>query len=83
MVAQCLVVAVKPEHDKKTRIAVQAAKFQSGQVYFPEEAPWLEDLEEELLSFPHSRNDDQVDSISQALAHAEAGLEFDTTLSWV
>ena len=83
MVAQCLVVAVKPEHDKKTRIAVQAAKFESGQVYFPEEAPWLEDLEEELLSFPHSRNDDQVDSISQALANAEAGLEFDTTLSWV
>ena len=83
MVAQCLVVAVKPEHDKKTRIAVQAAKFESGQVYFPEEASWLEDLEEELFSFPHSRNDDQVDSISQALAHAAAGLEFDTTLSWV
>ena len=83
MVAQCFVVAVKPEQDKKTRIAVQAAKFESGQVYFPEEAPWLEDLEEELLSFPHSRYDDQVDSISQALAHAAAGLEFDTTLSWV
>ena len=28
MVAQCFVVAVKPEQNKKTRIAVQAAKFE-------------------------------------------------------
>ena len=63
------VIAVPVEHNKKTRMEVQSAKFEGGQVYFPKEARWLEKLEEELFAFPASRNDDQVDSTSQALAH--------------
>jgi predicted phage terminase large subunit-like protein len=62
-------VPVKVEHDKRTRMAIQAAKFESGKVFLPRQAPWLPDLEAELFSFPTSRHDDQVDSISQALAH--------------
>jgi phage terminase large subunit-like protein len=31
------VVAVKPEFDKKIRMAIQAAKFENGQVFFPKE----------------------------------------------
>jgi len=38
-------------------------------------------LKAELLSFPQGRTDDQVDSISQALAYE--GTSFDTTYSWV
>ena len=75
------VIPVKPERDKRTRISIQAAKFESGQVYFPERAPWLADLEAELFTFPQSRHDDQVDSIGQALANARTG--YDTTMSWV
>jgi predicted phage terminase large subunit-like protein len=63
------VVAVKPEYDKKIRIAIQAAKFANGQVFFPKNAPWLRELEDELFAFPNGRHDDQVDSISQALGH--------------
>jgi predicted phage terminase large subunit-like protein len=63
------VVAVKPEYDKKIRMAIQSAKFENGQVFFPKEAPWLPDLEDELFAFPNGRHDDQVDSISQALGH--------------
>jgi predicted phage terminase large subunit-like protein len=63
------VIAVKPEYDKKIRMAIQATKFENGQVFFPQEAPWLADLEAELFAFPSGRHDDQVDSISQALAH--------------
>jgi predicted phage terminase large subunit-like protein len=63
------VVGVKPEYDKKIRMAIQSAKFENGQVFFPKEAPWLRDLEDELFAFPNSRHDDQVDSISQALGH--------------
>ena len=74
-------IAVKPEHDKKTRMSVEAAKFESGQVYLPERAPWLADLETKLFAFPQSRHDDQVDSISQALAKAKTG--YDTSMSWV
>ena len=63
------VIAIKPEYDKKIRMGIQAAKFENGQVLFPKEAPWLSDLEAELFAFPKGRHDDQVDSISQALAY--------------
>jgi predicted phage terminase large subunit-like protein len=63
------VIAVKPEYDKKIRMAIQAGKFENGQVFFPKEAPWLRDLEDELFAFPNGRHDDQVDSVSQALGH--------------
>ena len=62
-------VAVKPEGDKRTRMSIQSAKFQSGQVLLPDEASWLDDLETELFSFLGGCFDDQVDSISQALAY--------------
>jgi predicted phage terminase large subunit-like protein len=62
-------VGVKPEHDKLTRMSVQSAKFESGRVRFPREAPWLSELEAELFSFPKGRYTDQVDAIAQALAH--------------
>jgi predicted phage terminase large subunit-like protein len=60
---------VKAEHNKQTRMAIQADTFKAGQVILPEEAPWLRDLERELFSFPSSVHNDQIDSISQALAH--------------
>ena len=67
--AHCSAIAVKPEYDKKIRMAIQSAKFENGQVFFPMVAPWLRDLEDELFAFPNGRHDDQVDSISQALGH--------------
>lgn len=65
--AHYTVVAIKPERDKVSRMSVHSAKFESGQVFFPEEAHWLPDLFAELFAFPLGRHDDQVDSISQAL----------------
>jgi predicted phage terminase large subunit-like protein len=62
-------IPVKPEHNKEVRMSVQSAKFESGHVFLLERASWLADLEAELFSFPNGRHDDQVDSISQALAH--------------
>ena len=61
-------IPIKPEHDKKTRMSIQTAKFESGRVLFPTHAPWLADFEDELCAFPRGRHDDQVDSVSQALA---------------
>ena len=58
----------KLEGDKIMRLTAQAAQFHAGVVHFREDAPWLGDLMAELLGFPGVRNDDQVDSISQALA---------------
>jgi predicted phage terminase large subunit-like protein len=61
------IIAVKPEGDKVSRMAVASAKFEAGQVLLPERGSWLHDLEAELFVFPGSRHDDQCDSISQAL----------------
>jgi predicted phage terminase large subunit-like protein len=61
------IIAVKPEGDKASRMAVASAKFEAGQALLPERATWLPDLEAELFAFPGSRHDDQCDSISQAL----------------
>lgn len=75
---------VKPisvDRDKVGRLYVHQAKFEAGLVLFPEGAPFLPELEAELLSFPQAKHDDQVDSITQALSHKAGG--YDSTLSWV
>ena len=72
---------VKVEHDKIGRLYVQQGKFEAGKVLLPRNAPFLRELEAELLTFPQGRHDDQVDSITQALAHKLYG--YDASLSWV
>ncbi|HLH95677.1 MAG TPA: phage terminase large subunit [Xanthobacteraceae bacterium] len=63
------IIAVTPEGDKIGRMSVASARFEAGEVFLPERAAWLPDLEAELFSFPGSRHDDQCDSISQALLY--------------
>ena len=75
--------AVRPipvERDKIGRLYVQQAKFEAGLVLFPKAARFLAELETELLTFPQGKTDDQVDSISQALAYKPG---YDASLSWV
>jgi predicted phage terminase large subunit-like protein len=64
------VIGIKPQYDKETRMSMASGLIEAGQVYFPERASWLADLETELFSFPGSRHDDQVDSISQMLNYS-------------
>ena len=45
------VIAVKPEYDKKIRMAIQSAKFENGQVFFPKEAPGFENSKMSFLRF--------------------------------
>ena len=71
---------VKIERDKIGRLYVQQGKFAAGRVWFPRSAPFVPELERELLTFPQSRHSDQVDSISQALSYE---LGYDYTYSWV
>lgn len=61
--------AVKPEFDKRTRMAIQLAKIEGGLVFFPNRPPWPDDVEAEVFSFPSGRHDDVVNSMSQALAY--------------
>jgi predicted phage terminase large subunit-like protein len=59
---------MKLDGDKVMRITAQTNQFYAGCVHFKEDAPWLGELMTELLGFPGTRHDDQVDSVSQALA---------------
>jgi predicted phage terminase large subunit-like protein len=77
----CYIKPIPVERDKIGRLYVQQGKFSTGLVLFPRGASFLPELEAELLVFPQGRNDDQVDSITQALAYDP--LAYDTSMSWV
>lgn len=65
--------AVKPKGDKILRMQAQTGAIEAGQVFVPTSAPWLDDYLHELMMFPASKYDDQVDSTSQALDQANNG----------
>ena len=46
-------------------------------MFFPHNAAWLAEFENEVFAFPNGRHDDQVDSCSQALAHEISGYSLD------
>jgi predicted phage terminase large subunit-like protein len=57
----------RPEGDKKTRMFGECSRIEAGELILPENASWLADFERELLGFPNTRHDDQVDALSQLL----------------
>ncbi|WP_367119215.1 phage terminase large subunit [Methylocystis sp.] len=59
-------IAQPPQREKLARLLAQAARFEAGQDHLPESAPWLATYLNELLGFPNSTHDDQVDATSQA-----------------
>jgi predicted phage terminase large subunit-like protein len=75
-------IPITPDVDKVTRLYATQPRFESGSVHFPENASWLDDLIGELLGFPEGRHDDQVDSMSQALAWIEKRKQNHVPLVW-
>jgi predicted phage terminase large subunit-like protein len=57
-----------PDKDKVSRAIPAGIITDAGRVYFPsaDTANWLEEWELELLAFPNSTHDDQVDTFSYA-----------------
>jgi predicted phage terminase large subunit-like protein len=70
-------IPINPEGDKITRLSAVSVQFVSGAVWFPIAAPWLSSLKAELLGFPNVKHDDQVDSVSQALAWIKHRRQYD------
>jgi len=40
--------------------------MEAGNVWFPRDAPWMGELQRELLAFPNAAHDDQVDALAYA-----------------
>ena len=62
---------VNPRTSKEARARAITPEVESGHVYLPHPADpgneWVQDLLAELREFPHGKNDDQVDALTQGL----------------
>ena len=63
-------IAIHPFGDKVVRLNRASPRIEAGAVHLPARASWLDNFKRELLSFPASANDDQVDALSQLVNHA-------------
>lgn len=53
---------MKPFTDKLVRAQPLRGRMQLGKVWFPDNAPWMDVLRQELLRFPTGKHDDQIDA---------------------
>lgn len=63
----CGRIGMTPTIGEEERLAAQVERLYSGHARLPEDAPWLTELKREMLGFPQTMYDDQVDSVSQFL----------------
>uniref|UniRef100_A0A3B0IV60 Terminase large subunit gp17-like C-terminal domain-containing protein n=1 Tax=Wolbachia endosymbiont of Aleurodicus dispersus TaxID=1288877 RepID=A0A3B0IV60_9RICK len=61
------IIQIVPHDDKLTRFHRIVPIIESERVFLPNQAVWLSDFEYEILMFPETRHDDQVDSTVQYL----------------
>ena len=64
---------------KTTRGRQLSVHFENGAILFPKKAKWLKILKEELIYFPRSKFDDQVDAIGMAVKISQSGSNYDWT----
>jgi predicted phage terminase large subunit-like protein len=74
--AELSIVPLVPRGSKEQRAAAVCSLVNGGQVEFPQQAPWLGALLEELASFPLGRTKDQVDALVHALSYLARPSEF-------
>lgn len=62
-------IPVDPQGGKEARAWACQPEIESGNVFLPDGAPWLEEYIGEFDAFPRGAHDDDVDSTTQALNH--------------
>ena len=58
---------------KEARVWGQLARFESGEVKLPKDAPWMGVFLQEVLGFPKTRHDDQMDALVHLVAWSLEG----------
>lgn len=61
---------IKPDRDKVTRASTASVWMENSKVWFPRRAPWLGQLEHELLLFPEVTHDDATDCLAYGVIFA-------------
>ena len=61
-------IGIRPDGDKVMRLVAITPSIERGDLLLPAEAPWLAEFLGELLGFPNTRHDDQVDALSQLIS---------------
>jgi predicted phage terminase large subunit-like protein len=61
------IILQRASGSKEARLSAVAGAIESGNVYLPRKAEWLDDFLQEVTTFPGTVNDDQVDAMSLAL----------------
>ena len=71
-------IELRAEKDKWTRALPAAAMFEAGLIFFPEKltSSITAIVEDELLAFPHGKNDDIVDTVAYAALRMQHRREF-------
>ncbi len=62
-------IPVEPKGGKTARVHAVSPAIESGHVFLPRGAPWLEEFLDQWTAFPAASHDDLVDSSSQALRY--------------
>ena len=57
---------LRAARDRISRALTAAVRPGAGTVYRPKEAPWLGELEQQLLTFPSGRHDDRASNIADS-----------------
>jgi predicted phage terminase large subunit-like protein len=73
------VIPVQRGTDKITRAYDAAPHVESGNVYIPQNEPWLSDFLQEASYFPNGKHDDQLDPMFDAVTDMQAV----PSMSWV
>jgi len=63
------VIPVNPKGGKVARVNAISPAIETGHVFLPKDAPWLEEYLKEWSEFPNGKHDDEVDATSQAISN--------------
>lgn len=61
------ILPVNPRGGKESRVNAVSPAIESGHVYLPQNAPWLEEYIKQWSEFPAGKHDDMVDATTQCL----------------
>jgi len=67
--ARHCIETLTPIGSKQDRLIAVLPTIETGHMWVPAVAPWLDTLRNELIAFPNGVHDDQVDSLSQFLRY--------------